>query len=299
MKNLEALEANGVRILYEDNWVGEVGVDRHPEPDYSRVRSVYLGLTPKDWCAIAMHEGDSYIGGCCGTSGAIQDQVNGIFREGGYADADTFYKIGQLAKTHPDGFKEWGFLGTMSQKRFDARCARWKKLSPWKKIGLSFQAVKDKIKPYSSTVEPTILENRPDLDAKRAIEQLYGCIYMLRYGSLFRGLNDDASAQRHANDVLTLAKMLPGTRALLAQLEANFTSWSGVAIVEKARPEVITYNGLGMCLYATASDARDVVALWNNRRETNGDGVADKVILRPVTISVQKGVEFNDKEQPA
>jgi len=124
MNNLAALEANGVRIHYEENWVGEVGVDRHAEPDFSRVRSVYLGLTPKDWCAIGMHEGGSYVGGCGGTSSAIQDHVNSIFREGGWVDADTFFTIGQMAKSHPDGFKDWGFLGTMSQKRFDARCAQ-------------------------------------------------------------------------------------------------------------------------------------------------------------------------------
>jgi len=293
MINHAALEANGVRIHYEENWVGEVGVDRHAEPDHSRVRSVYLGLTPKDWCAIGMHEGDSYIGGCCGTSSAIQNQINSIFREGGYADADSLYTIGQMAKTHPDGFKEWGFIGQMSQKRFDARCARWKKLAPWKKIGLSFQAVKDKIKPYSHTVQPIVQENRPDLDAKREIDQLYGCIHMLHYSSLFRRQKEgDTSGQPHANDVLTLAKMLPGTRRLLAQLEANFTSWSGVAIVEKSRPEVITHNGFGMCLYQTESDAREIMKLWADGRETNGESVADKVVLRPVTISVQKGVEF-------
>jgi hypothetical protein len=70
--DLTKLLKTGVTISYEGIWDGK-GADRHSEPDPSRVRSVYLGLTPADWCSIAMHEGDAYIGGCCGTASAMQD----------------------------------------------------------------------------------------------------------------------------------------------------------------------------------------------------------------------------------
>jgi|SRR5271155_1007734 len=289
MTRIEALEAHGVKLVF-----GEFPYEGTPRT----IHSVFLALTPRDWCSIAMRDGSSYIGGCCGTSSAIQDEVNGIFRESGYADADALYTIGARAKSHPDGFKQWGFLGTMSEKRFTERAARWKKLGPWKKIGLVYQAVKDSLRPTSTLVEPIVQEGRSDLDATREIDELYACIHMKHF-ALFLKPPEQAkkSGQNHANDVHTLAKMLPGARRLVAQLEANFTSWTGVAIVEKARPEVITHNGLGLCIYNTAEDAKEVMDFWrmdSGRSGEAGVSLVDKVVLRPLTISVQKGVEFLD-----
>ena len=40
-------------------------------------------FTADEWLAIAQRDGDQYIGGCCGQSGAIQDVVCGWFRDGG------------------------------------------------------------------------------------------------------------------------------------------------------------------------------------------------------------------------
>ncbi len=296
------LEEKGVEIRHPEIWDGEPGKDRHSKPDPTRVSSVFLNLTPEDWCRIAMHEGDEYIGGCCGTASAMQDVVNSIFREGGYADADDLYTLGEYAKHHKDGFESW--WKKLSQKDFDARCEKWDTLRAWDKIELCWHAVRDKIKPHSHHIDPIVQENRPDLDERREIDELYGSIHYLRYSNsgLFKPRDDD-KGQHAANDLIVFAKLYPSVRKLLAKLEAEQVTWSGFAIVEKKRPDVITHNGYGACVYNTEADAREVIKLWDrdDRSEASErkkplpeDRTSNKILLRPVTISVKDGVVLGD-----
>lgn len=287
------LQYSGAEISYENKWNDNDPPPRQSQKDYTRVRSIFIPLRPSEWCELCMRDGESYIGGCCGTSSAIQDIINGIFRESGYAEAQDLYDLGELTQSHPDGFEEDGFIGDLTQEEFDERTSKWDTFSPWEKIGLCYQAVKDKIRPYPSRVEPIVQENRPDLDEKREINELYGCIHYLRYASILQQ-EDDERGQKHANDIHTLAKMLPGTRRLLKKLESSLDSWTGVAIVEKDRPETICYNGYGLCLYKNKAEAKKVMALWNENQNTS-----DKVLIRSLTISVQKGVEFHKENDNA
>jgi hypothetical protein len=295
------LVKQGVVITHPEIWDGKPGVDRHSEPDPSRVSSVYLNLSAEDWCRIAMREGGEYIGGCCGTASAMQDVVNGIFRDGGYADADELYSLGEYAKHHPDGFKDWA--KPPSQKGFDKLCARWKKLKAWDKIMLCWHAVSEKVKP-SNNIEPIIQENRPDLDERREIDEMYGSIHYLRYSKsgLFRP-QEDRDGQHAANDAIVFAKLYPGAKKLVAKLEAANTTWTGFAIVEKSRPDVMAHNGYGSCVYNQEADARKVIKLWDRdeRREKEDRAkplpegrVSQRVLVRPVTISVKEGVVFGE-----
>lgn len=293
--DLKALEGLPMGITYETVWEGEYP-NRTSRPNLERVSGVYLGLTPSDWCEIAMREGGSYIGGCCGTTSGMQDVVNGIFREGGWANADDMWTLGEYAKAHPDGFKE-DFTVRWKQKRFDEQCAKWEKLDPWKKIAIAWQAVRDKVKPYSHNADVFVPdEPRPDLDDKRAIDELYGAISFSHF-SIFRfEAEDDKWKQRHAEDVLTMAKLLMGAKALIRKLEGNFTQFTGVALVEKDRPDVITHNGHGACVFSEREGAEELMALWRRfaKEDKEKDCLADKVLIRPVKISVQKGIEFTD-----
>ncbi len=298
--NPAKLLEQGVVIGYESVWSGEPGVDRRSDDDPTRVRSVFLNLSPKDWCQIAMREGDEYIGGCCGTTSAMQDVVNGIFRDGGHADADSMYTLGQYAKSHPDGFEDWA--KEFTQAEFDERCGKWKKLKGWDKITLCWHAVRDKIKAYSHNMQPIVQDNRPDLDERREIDELYSSIHYLHYSDsgLFKP-KEDKTGQHAANDALMFAKLYPGAKKLIAKLEADFTTWIGFAIVEKARPEVITHNGYGACLYNTEADVREVIKLWDRDERSEKserekpppeERVSKRVLIRPVTISVKGGVVF-------
>ena len=271
--NTAALEAKGVVICY----------DAYYEPENKWVTQVFFNLTPTEWCNLAMRDGDSYIGGCCGTSGYIQDEINSIFRDSGNADADALYTIGDLAQHHPDGFEEWGFIDPMTQEAFDEKCERWESLEPWEKIGLIYQGVRDRLRPHRHTIEPIVQKDRPDLDEKRDYQQLLGGLRYLDFPRF--GKNND---QTHSTDIWVMAKLLPGARRLVKKLEADTTSWSGVAIVEKERPDVIVSNGLGACLYATKEDAEKVRALWTDK------DLANATSIRSLTISVSDGILFQD-----
>ncbi len=299
MLDPKKLEENGVVITYKEIWDGKPGFDRNSTPDSTRVHVVFLNLTAGDWCRIAMHEGEEYIGGCCGTASAMQDGINGIFRDGGYADADAIYTLGEYAKSHKDGFEGW--WKDVSQEQFDTRCNGWEKLTAWGKIELCWHAVKDKVKPHS--IEPAVQDNRPDLDDRREIDALYGSMHYLRYSNsgLFRPTDGDQNGQHGANDLLMFAKLYPPAKKLVAKLEANDVPWSGFAIVERARPDVICHNGYGACLYTAEADAVKVMDLWDRdeRSEKSArekplpeDRTSQKVLLRPVTISVKDGVAW-------
>lgn len=286
--DLKALAQTSIDIAYEFLWEGE-GSDRTSRPDFNKVRCVQLGLSAQEWCDLAMRDGPHYIGGCCGTTSGLQDVINAIFRDSGYADANAMWDIGQYTKAHPDGF-EADFTVRWKQKRFDKACADWAKLDPWKKIAVAWQAVRDKVHHSINEVPIVPKEPRPDLDEKRTIDELYGAIRFSRF-SIFRWKDaDDKWKQDHAQDVKIMAQLFLGAKALIRELEGNFTEFNGFAIVEKDRPGVVVHNGLGICVYSEREGAEETIAEWaeDNKEEAN------LVAIRPVKISIQSGLEFLD-----
>ena len=136
-ERVEALRKVGVAINHDEEWVGEVGKGRHPVTLPETVKSVWLPLSPEEWCSIAMREGDNYMGGCCGNMGALQDTINEVFRDSGTVENPTLLGIGELARDH-DGFDEFSPL---SDDEFFDLVSRWDKLGPWGKIGVVYNGV--------------------------------------------------------------------------------------------------------------------------------------------------------------
>jgi hypothetical protein len=284
----KTIEARGVRILYEDKWLGTPGgPDWRSESDPTRVRSVHIPLTPEEWCSVVMREtGEEYIGGCCGNASEIQSTVIAIFHEGGYADADALYKLGEQVRTHPDGFEHGGFFVDFDQKTFDEQCARWDELRVWDKLGLCYRAVADRILPYRSTVEPRV--------EKDPLEALVHSTNLLSFWSMLSTDGKDTkTGQRHANRTLTIAKMLPGTRKLLEILESNLHTWSGVAIVRSPEPTEVCSNGFGLCFYDSREHAEDVLRTWRSKEPPSGAApTPDDFVIREVRVTTRAGLEF-------
>lgn len=293
--DLTALSSTRVEVAFEEIWEGEPP-NRTSRPDPSRVRAVYLGLSPKEWCSLAMREGEHYIGGCCGTTSAMQDVINGIFREGGYADGDALFSLGEYARQHPDGFEDT-FTKVWPQERFDDTCKRWKALDPWEKIAVSWQAVRDKVRPYSHRVRVNAGGESPD----REIAELYDALSTSRFSAFYAKAKGDPNKQEHGNEIVTRAKLLCGARRLIEVLKEDFTSFEGFAIVLKNDPQVVARNGYGMCLYATEAHARELVATWGKtetpyeKSRHGGEAATDRVHIRPVRVSVQEGLTFLDE----
>ncbi len=294
MLNPMALEEKqGIVIRYEDRWLGTPGgPDRRFEPDTDHVRGIQLILDAEEWCSLVMSEGDAYIGGCCGNASQIQSTVTGIFHDGGEIGADTLYVLGEQVRTHPDGFDDTGFFVDFDQETFDAKCGGWNDMGPWDKLGLAYRAVADRIRPYKGTVKPEV-ERDP-------LAALVHSTNLLSFWSwLSKDGPDTKTGQRHANHALTIAKMLPGTRKLLALLESNLDTWSGVAIVRSSEPTEICSNGLGLCLYDSAVHAESVLKAWADAEaSTNASSATapttapDAFLVRDVRLTTRDGIEF-------
>lgn len=67
------------------------------------VTSVFLPLTPEEWCECCMREGAHYVGGCCGNMSYAQDMLNSFFRDGGWVDPRKLARYIETMRSH-DGF---------------------------------------------------------------------------------------------------------------------------------------------------------------------------------------------------
>ena len=81
----------------------ELGVEYRTNKDGS-IDRVRWPLTCNEWCETAMREGSYYVGGCCATCSAMQDEINAVFREGGWAGGHVFSRLAELA-AHHEGFE--------------------------------------------------------------------------------------------------------------------------------------------------------------------------------------------------
>lgn len=290
LDRIAALRDKGVQISHETVWKGEVP-NRYSEEDPHSVHGVTLPLSPEEWCQIAMNEGAYYIGGCCGTSSAMQDVINGAFRDSGYIDNASLLKLGQLAQSHGD----YGPLSELelSDEQFKDYLDRFETLDPWDKIGLVFQAAAPYLKPRSYEMP---LLGRPDLEEHRSIQALENVLYQLSWND-FR-LDDDPTKQHLANRRVLFARALGPARAFLAKLEDALEPLDGYAIMERGTDNILA-NGYGLCLYAEQAAAVQVIETWQRQEESEDQedrkqGLAERAEIVPVRITVQDGVQRRD-----
>lgn len=277
-KRIEAIEALGARVNYDYEYVGK-GEDRHRVELPDKIVSVHIPLTAVQWCAIAMREGGEYVGGCCGNMSAVQDEINGIFRDAGRAGSDALLRIGAYSRGH-EGME---FFDEMDDATFDERLAdvtsaaeRTKDdpermVDPWAIVGLVFSATEPALVP-GWLDRPRV--EKDDGERRAAIRVLTHTLHRLDWAHLFEdGPREDAEGKRllgrashAAARLLDLAKALQPTRDLLAYIEGLDETFEGFAIVEPGTEEVMsTYSGL--CLYETREDAQWVLDIWARPRE--------------------------------
>lgn len=286
MDRIAALRQKGVSIGHETVWKGEVP-NRYSEEDPESVSGAELPLSAVEWCQIAMREGAHYTGGCCGTSSAMQDVINGAFRDSGWVDNADLLKLGQLAQSHGD----YGSLSDeVSDEQFKAYLDRWDALDPWDKIGLLYQACAPYLKPRSFEMP---LLGRPDLEERKSVQALENVLYQLSWND-FR-LSDDPTKQHFANRMVLFARALGPTRQLLRRLEETLEPFDGYAIMERGTDKVMV-NGYGLCLYAQATSAEQVIETWQRQedaedQEDRKQGLAAASEIVPVRVSVEAGLQ--------
>lgn len=282
--NLASLEKTGSQVYRATKWVGEVGIDRREEQTED-IRSVYIHMTPAEWCALCMREGSHYIGGCCGASSYIQDCFNAIFRDNGIMDARVLIELAGACRNHPDGF-ELFCEEEMSQGAFDENCGAWDRLGIFEKFATVWHGVRDRVKELPGSIELGEDLSKP----KDCVVVLQNGLQVLRWQDFF---DKEESGQRHGNRAVLFARLMPAARVLVDSLNKMApAAFEGFAIFDR-RLDNVASNGYGACFYRTEAEANEMVELW---KKSDADGkaqIADRLSIRKVHVSMEKGIEWS------
>jgi hypothetical protein len=259
---VKAIMDLGVAVHFDDEWVHGEGsaYPRHPVVMLDRVTSVRAPFTDTDWVGIAQREGDHYVGGCCGNMSALQDHINGVFRDDGAIDAGEFRRIAHYARGH-EGFEDWE---PVDDEQFDVRMERMRKngmdaFSPWSKLGMVFLAVEDYLEPPPSMDLPSLETPREkERDDTHVVKTAADALQYMAYEWLF---GDDDQLSHEAQRKLARAKLLPTLRELVAKIEQAGVEFDGFALVAEDSGEVYT-DRHGPCIYTDRESAEATVREW-------------------------------------
>lgn len=284
-----AIEELGVVVGHEEEWVGEVGAGRHPVLLLETVRGVQAPLTPEEWLSIAQREGNDYMGGCCANMSAVQDEISGVFRNGGWIDADEFLRIGEGMRRH-DGTDET--FRVMDDEDFEKQLARWREVGdqplawkateedvarfaekgyelevgqglrrnfgPWEKLAVVYNAVEPYLKPSSTDVPKNRLSHQTE--DSHIVSQLADEFFRMDWNDVVTR-SDEEQGQHQANRLVTRARIYPLMQRLLEVIEREGVDFNGFAIVKQGTNEVLS-NMHGPCIYSGREEAERVTELW-------------------------------------
>ena len=278
------------KVPDEQKVLGKVGV-RVDYSDKGGITGIFVPFTPKEWFDIASQNGRHYIGGCCGTASAMQDIVCSMFRDGGELDSGTLLRLGDYAKSHPDGFEDWA--DKIKPTTLRRRIQDWKKLDPWNKLGVIYRVTYDKLADSDWHGTRPSIHSRPKPES--SINHLYNGLRVLNYSDLFDRMDrgnepPEFGPQRHANTLVLIARIMPDARSLVDVLKAKFAEFEGHTITHETRPDEPLENGLGLCIYAEKPHADEMVERWTK----DGPELEGKLRVRPVRITMESGITFLD-----
>lgn len=285
------LEKLGVKFATEEDWrPKEPPRSPHPLPLF---RKIHLPFSPEEWCNLAMSEGRDYVGGCCGSSSAMQDIINHVFRfESGWIDAKDLADLMNLQFQHNNEGDEVRNSDDLGDLKLIVK--NWKKLSSWQKIAVIWYLIKD-------CYVPDMPAPREVNEVKDAIHISQRCLEFMDFHEFFHHDNAPES-QTRAGKLMNLYRLIPALKTVwekVGELKPPPLD-EAFAMVSKERSGEILSNGFGLCVFTTRDEAEKLLELWRKDqalREDKRDDEKpiDEVIgIRRVRISVEKGLEFLD-----
>lgn len=279
--------------------------------------SVRLPLSPLEWCAICMRDGCHYVGGCCSAESAVQDIMNSIFRDSGWTTINEIAEIADTSIHHDDldatgvpNFKHLGLLIDVVEL--------WGQFDPWHKIAVVWHLTKDNYVPKA----PEASRGNSD-GVEEAMTVLEGGLRHLNIHRLFERMDQHSEAagideevrkqlehnrlqsasQGQTSKLLALYRILPALKTFTEKVnELNPGPLEGFALVHKELAgDVVAKNGHGYCVYANKKDANEIMELWRkddaerkDERGSNWKPIDERIVVRKVRVSVEKGIEFLD-----
>ncbi len=277
----------GIEIHHKTEWVDIPEGGRKEVSNPTKVESVNLNFTPEEWSRLVVRDGDEYIGGCCGTTGAMQDIICSVHRDGGYIRHYELQELGFLGSSH-DGHEWWS--EELTEKKFQECMAKWDSLSLWDRIGLVFQICSPKLSD-GSTIRKKLHETDLVKD-KHVLDAVRNGLTIMRWNDLFhRDPPKDPAGeafefQRHTNRQILISRIIPPARRLIEVLTALADQpFNCVCLVHQDKPDTLLENGYGLAIY---KDEAQVNALFQGEQQV-------KFNIRPCQISMEKGIVFTDK----
>lgn len=287
-----------------------LGAEFHTEYEYRTVdgergphnievfRSVKPPFTAEELAGLYMSDGQFYMGGCCGQMGALQDLIcSEIRHNSGWFKIRKLEEIAEIMISH-DGSnkKELTFKaipeGKTLQDLVDLASKPIKKnqlRKVWWWLALIWHITKD----FYNPEEPHGFHENIE-EPERAISVLSSCLHFLNFQHLF---SNGPQAQGKANETLLFYRMLPALKALNDNIsKMTLPPMEGFAIVELEKPEEVTKNGYGYCIFEGKDEAERMFKLWEHSEKEHEavKSVRERLKLRRVRVSSENGIEFLD-----
>lgn len=268
----------------------------HDLPIFTRV---LLPFTPEEWCQLCMTEGDHYVGGCCGNMSVLQDEINSIFRDGGYVTCERLADIAESMASHEEEDTDYAFssLGEETlEQMVDRAKNEWAAVGPWEKMAVIWHVVKDF---YGPKIPSAPVKTMSEVD--KAVTVLRQSLTYIQLCGIF-GPPDTAEAisQEHVSDLVNLARIAPALKTLTEHLgDLNPGPFEGLALIDKTEgPDEIAVNRRGYCIFATQDEVDRMLDLWRKQEAAHAEkpavAVDQRLGTRPVRVTMEKGIEFLD-----
>lgn len=225
--------------------------------DDGKVTSVRLTFADEVFMEILNRDGD-FLSACCAKIGRARDLLFNAARHGRYILVEELEELVAILMSH-DGTKEMFWVE-------------------------SLQELWDSVKPYAAD-RPVQLKAHDITDPKVALFKIAELAGNLAAEGILTPKDEEGKLRSEASRLHWLCELAPLIQVLHDKLmEVAPQPVDGYGIFHKGK---VCYFGSNMAIFRTEDEAKDIVA----RTESQ-----DTCEVKPILVSVQKGVEIKGKE---
>jgi hypothetical protein len=289
VKMLEHLDFEGYRAT---EYRGES--PNRKEHQLNIFRAVELNLEPIEWYMMCRRTEDNYVGGCCGLLGAVQDMVNGWFRDGEAIDCDDLAEMAEAWISHGD--VEWTRIDDTEKLWEVVRSTKTGSIDAWEKFRLAWLIVAGYCEPGRMPLGTR--KDKSPLDASlSAISRTGLYLSFSRLGH--RSPEAMEKGQVDGNWSLHLSRMYPHLKTLWEEVQKDPFYFEGAAIYD-IKNEAVAQDGGGYSLFFTEEAAQERLDLWRRcegeyvERSPRSVRIDERFVVRPVRVTSAEGLVFLD-----
>jgi hypothetical protein len=310
-KRVAMLAALGAEVTFEEEYRPR-DPPRSPHP-LKLFKSVKLPLTAREWCELFMSDGAFYMGGCCGTMSALQDEIcHNIRMDSGWFSIEKLAEIAETMIQHDcgeDDYAEVRFAKIPKSKSLGDLVATFQAalegpertsgnmIDAWQIMALIWHITKDH---YGPKIPQAYGDHMSELE--KATSLLARGFQSLSYEHLFRGAvpgEDLGSLSQHkVGRAMTLYRLFPAWKEMNEKIgELNLGPLEGFALIDKEKgPEEVCINGRGYCIFETQAEVDALMALWRQQDKEyevqDRQPIDERIGVRRVRVTAEKGIEF-------